>query len=149
LEGGTSGYGRQPLQGNVAVSLPAGFLGAWNVQGRRSKVEAQPQFQAGAERSFNMSNQQIWQITGNPGNYALNSNTGISTPIYVDKVSGSTAFIRYQHQVGNTMAQEAIVMALQPGSAQFNGLERISIVKQGLPEPRAKVTYQLIGTRQR
>jgi len=151
LSGGANNYGGNPLQGGAqtAVQLPAGFLGAWNVQGRRSRVEAMPEFQAGAEKAFTMTNQQVWTITGNPGNYSLGSNTGVSTPIYVDKVSGSTAFIRYQHPVGHTMAQEAIVMSLQPGAAQFNGLERVSIVKEGLPQPRAKVTYQLIGSRQR
>jgi hypothetical protein len=149
--GGASNFGGNPLQGGAqtTVSLPAGFLGAWNVQGRRQKVEAMPEFQAGAEQAFTTNNQQIWTITGNPGNYSLGSNTGVSTAIYVDKVSGSTAFIRYQHPVGHTMAQEAIVMSLQPGSAQFNGLERVSIVKEGMPQPRAKVTYQLIGTRTR
>ncbi|MGH9554162.1 MAG: hypothetical protein ACRD3W_32590, partial [Terriglobales bacterium] len=64
-------------------------------------------------------------------------------------VEGGTAFIRYQHPISKTMAQEAIVMSLVPGGIQFNGLERISIVKEGMAQPRAKVTYQLMGSRQR
>ena len=134
----------------TSVTLPPAFLGVWNVQGQRQKVEAMPEFQEGAERAFSMSNSQIWTINGNPETgYSLGSNTGVETPLIVDKVQGTTAFIRYQHPVGNTMAQEAVVMSLVQGGAQFNGLERISIVKQGLPTPRAKVTYQLVGHRQR
>lgn len=140
------------LNGGVqaSVSLPPAFLGVWNVQGQRTKVEAMPEFQEGAERAFAMSNTQIWTINGNPeSGYTLGSNTGVQTPLVVDKVQGTTAFIRYQHPIGNTVAQEAIVMSLGQGGAQFSGLERVSIVKQGLPQPRAKVTYQLVGQRQR
>jgi hypothetical protein len=140
------------LNGGVqaSVSLPPAFLGVWNVQGQRTKVEAMPEFQEGAERAFAMNNTQIWTINGNPeAGYTLGSNTGVQTPLVVDKVQGTTAFIRYQHPVGNTVAQEAVVMSLIQGGAQFNGLERVSIVKQGLPQPRAKVTYQLVGQRQR
>jgi hypothetical protein len=133
----------------TSVALPPAFLGAWQVHGQRTAVEAMPEFQAGAERSFAMSNDQVWNISGNPaGGYTLGSNTGINTALYIDKVQGSTAFVRYQHPVGNTMAQEAIVMSLRAGGLQFDGLERISIVKQGLPQPRAKVTYNLFGMRQ-
>lgn len=130
------------------VVLPPQFLGAWNVQGQRVKVEASPEFQAGAESAFAGRTNNIWQISsdGN-GGYVLGSNTGIKTALVVDGVQGSTAFIRYQHPIGNTMAQEAIVMTLQSGAARFNGLERITIVKQGQP-PRARVEYQLTGTRQ-
>ncbi len=46
------------------------------------------------------------------------------------------------------MAQEAVVLELQNGGMSFQGLERISIVKEGEPQPRAKVTYQLYGQRQ-
>lgn len=134
----------------TSVALPPAFLGVWNVQGQRTKVEAMPEFQEGAERAFAMNNTQIWTINGSPeSGYTLGSNTGVQTPLVVDKVQGTTAFIRYQHPVGNTVAQEAIVMNLIQGGAQFNGLERVSIVKQGLPQPRAKVTYQLVGQRQR
>jgi len=153
LNGGANTSGGQtqqaPLQAHVQVTLPPQFLGVWNVQGTRTKVEAQPEFQQGAEQAFSTSNQQIWTIQGGQGGYTLGSNTGIQTPVYVDKVQGTTAFIRYQHPIKNTMAQEAIVMSLTAGGAQFNGLERISIVKEGVPEPRAKVTYQLVGSRQR
>jgi hypothetical protein len=139
-----------PLQGGVTkVALPPAFMGVWNVRGTRKSVDAQPEFQQGAERAFTVNNQQVWTIEGSQDAYTLGSNTGIQTPIYVDKVQGTTAFFRYQHPVGNTVAQEAIVMSLTGGGAQFNGLERISIVKQGLPQPRAKVTYNLVGTRQR
>jgi len=141
---------RPPIQAGVQkVQLPPQFLGLWNVQGQRTKVQAQPEFQAGAERSFAMSTQNTWEIGGNPvSGYTMGSNSGVKTPLVVDQVQGNTAFIRYQHPVGNTMAQEAIVMSLQPGGAQFSGLERISIIKENQP-PRAQVTYQLTGFRQR
>jgi len=141
-----------PLSAGVDtfVILPPAFLGVWQVQGQRIKVEALPEFAAGAEQAFALNNNQLWTISGSAGaGYTLGSNTGVTTPLTVDKVQGTTAFIRYQHPVGNTMAQEAIVMTLVQGGAQFNGLERISIVKQGLPTPRVKVTYQLFGRRQR
>jgi hypothetical protein len=142
---------RAPIQATIqkAVQLPPPFLGAWNVQGQRTKVEAQPEFQATAEQAFATSTNNVWNISGSPQNgYSMGSNTGIRTPLIVDSVQGSTAFIRYQHPIGKTMAQEAIVMTLTPTGVQFNGLERISIVKEGAP-PRARVTYQLTGFRQR
>lgn len=132
------------------VALPPAFLGAWAVQANRQKVEAaDPSFQADAERAFEVATQAIWNINGDPqSGYTLNSNTGISTQLWVDKVQGGTAFIRYQHPIKNVMAQEAIVLSLVPGGMQFNGLERVSIVKENQP-PRAKVTYGLVGRRQR
>jgi hypothetical protein len=147
---GTTAPPRPPIQATVQkVALPPAFLGVWNVQGQRTKVEAQPEFQEGAQRAFAMTTSTIWEIAGDPtSGYMLASNTGVRTQLVVDKVQGGTAFIRYQHPVGNTMAQEALVLQLQPGGAQFQGLERIAIVKQNQP-PRAKVTYQLLGTRQR
>lgn len=133
----------------TSVALPPAFMGTWQVHGQRTAVEAMPEFQAGAERSFAMSNDQIWNISGDQANgYTLGSNTGINTALFIAKVQGSTAFVRYQHPVGNTMAQEAIVMSLTPGGLQFDGLERVSIVKQGLSQPRARVTYHLTGIRQ-
>jgi hypothetical protein len=143
---------RPPLQTGVQerVVLPPNFLGLWNVQGQRTKVEAEnPEFQQQASGAFQAGTSNVWEISGDPNSgYLLGSNTGVKTPIVVDKVQGSTAFIRYQHPVGKTMAQEAIVMSLLPGGAQFNGLERITIVKQNEP-PRCRVTYQLVGHRQR
>ncbi len=150
LTGGTHANNQRPLNaGATRVVLPPDFLGAWAVQGQRTKVEAMPEFQQAAEGAFAINTSNVWRIGGNPSSgYTMGNDQGVSTTLYVDKVQGGTAFIRYQHPVNNTMAQEAIVMSLLPGGAQFNGLERISIVKQGLPEPRAKVTYQLIGHRQ-
>lgn len=145
---------RPPIQAAIQENVPPGvlpqvFLGTWQVLGNRQKVEAQPQYQEGIGNIFSPSNQQVWSIAGNPGQgYTMNSNTGASTQIYVDKVSGNTAFIRYAHPIRNTMAQEAIVMQLSPDGKQFQGMERISIVKQGEPSPRAKVTYSLFGQRQ-
>jgi hypothetical protein len=138
---------QRPIQAQVQQQvLPQGFLGRWSVNGQRQKVEAMPEFQAGAEQAFSMNTNNTWSINGNPGNYTM-SNGEMSTQIWVDKVEGGTAFIRYQHQVKNTMAQEAIVMSLTANGASFNGLERISIVKEGLAQPRAKVTYALAGRR--
>ncbi|CAN5576053.1 hypothetical protein BH10CYA1_BH10CYA1_22040 [soil metagenome] len=138
-----------PMQMRIQqVALPQGFMGAWRVQGQRQKVEAMPEFQAGAEQAFGLNTNNTWNINGQPGSYSM-SNGDMSTPIFVDKVQGGTAFIRYQHPVGKTMAQEAIVLSLDQNGAVFNGLERISIVKEGLAQPRAKVTYQLNGSRMR
>lgn len=143
---------RPPIQAGVQqrVVLPPNFLGVWNVSGQRNKVEAaNPEFQQQAEGAFQNATSNIWEISGNPNSgYQMGSNSGVKTPLVVDKVQGNTAFIRYQHPVGKTTAQEAIVMELGPGGAQFNGLERITIVKPNEP-PRCRVTYQLVGHRQR
>ncbi|MBX9687119.1 MAG: hypothetical protein K2X27_10480 [Candidatus Obscuribacterales bacterium] len=134
-----------PVQENV---LPPQFLGRWQVLGSRSNVEAQPQYQQGIDSIFSATTANTWNIQGSPEQgYVLNTDSGVSTPLMV-QTKGNTAILRYQHPIKNTMAQEALVMQLQPGGAQFDGLERISIVKQGEPQPRAKVTYKLIGHRQ-
>lgn len=141
---------RAPIQMQVQkqVVLPANFLGAWNVQGQRTKVEAMPEFQAGAEAVFAPNTSNVWNIGGNPSSgYSMSSDAGVQTSLVVDKVEGNTAFIRYSHPIKNTVAQEAIVMSLVPGGAVFNGLERVSIAKEGVT--RAKVTYQLVGRRNR
>ncbi|MDZ4832197.1 MAG: hypothetical protein SGJ27_00195 [Candidatus Melainabacteria bacterium] len=131
-----------------SIQLPPGFMGAWVVQGLRQEIQAQEQFRAAIPTIFQGQTQDVWTISGNPNSgYAFANEAGVRTAIFVDKVQGDTAFIRYQHPIKNTMAQEAIVMQIAPGGAQFKGLERISIVKQGEPSPRAKVTYQLMGRR--
>ena len=76
----------------------------------------------------------------------LNNDQGVSTSLLVQS-TGDTAILRYQHPIKNTVAQEAVVMQLLPGGASFNGIERISIVKQG-EGVRAKVEYNLLGRRQ-
>ncbi len=141
---------QRPMQVGIqqSVQLPPGFMGAWVVSGLRQNIEAQPQYQAAIPTIFQGQTQDVWTISGNPNSgYAFANEAGVRTSIFVDKVQGDTAFIRYQHPIKNTMAQEAIVMQIAPGGAQFKGLERISIVKQGEPGPRAKVTYQLMGRR--
>lgn len=138
----------QPMQGAVQGVLPPQFLGVWQVLGSRSGVEAQPQYQQGIDNIFSSTTANMWKIQGNPQQgYMLSTDTGVSTALMVE-TQGNTAILRYQHPIKNTMAQEALVMQLLPGGAQFDGLERISIVKQGEPAPRAKVTYKLIGRRQ-
>jgi hypothetical protein len=77
----------------------------------------------------------------------MGSSTGVQS-VQVGQCNQSTAFLRYQHQVGNTMAQEAIVMQLAPDGRTFQGMQRITIKKPGEPSPRAQVTYQLMGRRQ-
>ncbi|MBX9724486.1 MAG: hypothetical protein K2X81_23955 [Candidatus Obscuribacterales bacterium] len=133
-----------PVQQNV---LPPQFLGRWQVSGMRSAVEALPQFQSGIDGIFSMQTNNIWNIGGNPQQgYMLSTDTGVQTSLMVE-TKGDTAILRYQHQIKNTMAQEALVMQLAPGGAQFEGLERITIVaKTG--EKRAMVTYKLVGRRQ-
>lgn len=152
LQGGAQAMQRPPIQATVTqrVVLPPSLLGVWHVIGQRQKVEAAtPDFEQTAYTAFAVNTDNTWEISGDPNSgYQMGSNTGIKTPLIVDKVQGGTAFVRYQHPIGKTMAQEAIVLSLLPGGAQFNGLERVSIVKQGEP-PRARVTYQLVGQRQR
>jgi hypothetical protein len=128
--------------------LPKGFMGAWRVMGNRTTVDAQPQYQNGIGQIFQQRTQNVWNIGGNAGNYTLSTDQGVTTQLYVQKVVGNQAFIRYQHPISKTMAQEAIVLQLGDGGMTFEGLERISIVKEGEPQPRAKVTYQLMGQRQ-
>jgi hypothetical protein len=138
------------LSTGISKVLPPDFLGRWNVRGQRQKVQAMPEFQASAEQAFAGNTNNVWTIAGSPqSGYSLSADSGISTQFVVDKVEGNTAYIRYQHPIGKTMAQEAVVLSLSPGGLQFNGLERISIVKEGLAQPRAQVTYQLVGNRQR
>jgi hypothetical protein len=131
------------------VVLPPPFLGVWNVRGQRTKIDALPAFQQSAQNAFSPVTSNVWEITGDPSNgYSLGSNTGVKTQLIVDKVQGSQAYIRYAHPIGNTTAQEAIVMQLGPQGLSFTGLERVSIVKTPQEPPRAKVTYQLNGTKQ-
>lgn len=140
-----------PMQASIAAPgvLPGEFLGVWQVLGSRSAVNAAPQFQQGINNIFQATTADTWTIQGNPNQgYSLTSSTGVSTQISVDKVQGTTAFIRYQHPIKNTVAQEAIVMQLGPGGASFQGLEQIRIMKQGEPGPRCTVKYQLSGRRQ-
>ncbi len=143
---------RPPLQATIAQPgvLPGEFLGVWRVIGTRQGIDALPQYQAGIQNIFSASTSNTWNIGGSPqGGYSLSNDMGVSTQLAVDKVQGTTAFLRYQHKINNTVAQEAIVMQLAPGGATFQGLERISIVKPGEAQPRCKVTYQLNGQRQR
>jgi len=132
-----------------SVPLPPNFLGRWSVQGQKKNFEAmQPQYQA-ADGIFAPQTQNVWNIVGNPQQgYAFSNDMGVQSKLVVDKVEGSRAFIRYQHPIKNTMAQEAIVLEVSPDGSQLNGMERISIIKQGEPGPRAKVTYQLNGFKQ-
>lgn len=142
---------RQPMQMRVqqSVQLPPQFMGAWLVRGLRTKVEALPQYQDGISNIFSMNTQNIWRISGSPQTgYQLGSDTGATMPLTVVECDGATATIRYQHPMKNTMIQEAVVMQLVNGGAQFNGFERLSVVKPGEGPPRAKVTYQLQGQRQ-
>lgn len=136
-----------PLQVSATqnVTLPPGFLGRWTVHASRKSVEALPEFQAGAENAFATQTTAIWNITGDAQHgYAIESDSGINTQLYIDKVGKGTAIIRYKHPVKNTEAQESVI--LSGGGNSFEGLERISIVKQGQP-PRAKVEYTLNGSR--
>jgi hypothetical protein len=152
--GATQQAPRPPLQVTVSKTLPQGFLGQWHVTGGRTKVEAaDPSFQQQAANAFQMQTANTWTISGNPGQgYSIGSDTGVNFQLWVDKVANGVAFVRYQHPVNNTVAQEAIVMQLGNGGATFSGLERISIVKNvpgQAPVTRCKVQYQLNGQRMR
>lgn len=145
---------RPPMQlrTQTSIALPQGYLGVWHVSGRLKGIDAQPEFQNDAQRAFGQMTDNTWQISGSPGSGYTMGNGAISTQFYVDRIGpDGTAFVRYAHPMGRngaTTAQESIVMSLAPGGAQFSGLERIAIVKQGGP-PRCKVTYELMGQRQR
>ncbi|MDX2107385.1 MAG: hypothetical protein SFY67_13375 [Candidatus Melainabacteria bacterium] len=135
-----------------SVPLPPSFLGKWAVQGNKTDFQAiQAKYQA-ANEAFAPQTQNTWIIMGNPQQgYAFSNDLGVKSPLIVDKVEGSRAFIKYQHQMKNTIAQEAIVLEVSPDGSQFNGMQRITIVKPGQgPDtgPRAKVTYQLNGFKQ-
>ncbi len=142
------------IKGNVSTQktpskgyLPPQFLGVWQVNGSRNAIEAQPQFQAGVSNIFSATTSNTWRIQGNKSKgYILSTDTGVQTQLTVES-RDDTAILRYQHPINKTIAQEALVMKLLPGGAQFDGLESISIVKPNEP-PRAKVTYKLIGRRQ-
>jgi hypothetical protein len=142
---------RRPLTGQVQAPppgvLPNQFLGQWLVLGSRGKIDAQPQYQNGIQDIFTASNSQNWNIQGAPGGYAMSSTSGVSQ-VQVGNCTADTAYIRYQHQVGKTMAREAIVMQISPDGRSFQGMQRISIVKPGEMMPRATVQYNLVGRRQ-
>ena len=128
--------------------LPPEFLGVWQVMGSRSAIEAQAIYQQAIGGIFSGSTTNTWRIQGNPqGGYFLSTDTGVSTPLQV-KSQGNSATIIYQHPINKTMAKEELKLQLQTGGVQFIGTERIAIVKVGEPEPRAKVTYKLVGRRQ-
>lgn len=127
--------------------LPGQFMGNWNVLSSRAKIEARPELQDRVANAYPMSMSQTWSIGGQPGRYSMNSSSGVSS-VQVGNCTASVAYIRYQHQVINTMAQEAIVMQLSPDGRSFQGMERITIVKPGEPGPRFVVTYNLMGQRQ-
>jgi len=153
LQGGAQQQQQQrPMQlgAQTSVALPPAFMGSWLVKGALSGLDAAPQFKDKVGGLFQQNTSNTWNIAGSPQQgYQMSNDMGVSTALTIYKVSKNTAFIRYQHPMGKTMAQEAIVMELQNGGATFQGLERISIVKEGEPGPRAKITYQLLGQRQR
>jgi hypothetical protein len=140
------------LQAQVQAAPPPGvlpnqFMGRWMVIGNRGRIQARPEYQNGIENIFTSSNSQTWNIAGAPGSYSMSSDTGVSQ-VQVGNCTANTAFIRYEHQVGKTMAREAIVMQLSADGRTFQGIQRISIIKPGEPGPRATVQYNLIGQRQ-
>lgn len=140
------------LQAQQTAVLPPQFLGNWLVLGQRTKVVGSTaQYEMGAAKSFATQTRDIWQIQGNPqmGYQMGNNTTGVGTQLVVEKADGQTAFMRYEHGVDNTVVREAIVMQLMNGGTQFTGLIRMSVIKPGIPQPRATVTYQLQGQRQR
>lgn len=143
-----------PVQQPQDNFLPPQFLGRWSVAGMQSGVEVMDWFQqkTGAtpekvRANFSPNNQQTWTIQGSPQQgYVMQSDTGATTPLMVQTQSANIAIIKYQHQVYNSVANEAIVMQLGPDGVQFDGLESITIQKPG-EQPRFKVKYKLVGRR--
>lgn len=143
---------RPPIQASAQASPPPGvlptqFMGNWLVIGQRQQIQARPEYQNGIDSIFTSSNSQTWNIVGQPNAYSMSSSTGVQS-VQVGQCNNTTAFLRYQHPIKNTVAQEAIVMQLAPDGMTFQGMQRITIKKQGEPTPRAQVTYQLMGRRQ-
>lgn len=140
---------RAPLKMAVTKNvLPPAFLGRWLVQGQRSSVmAANPEFQQNAMSAFAPGTRNIWNISGSPQQgYKMSNDQGVDTALTIVKVAADTATIFYQHPIGKSMAQEKIIMQLQNGGAAFQGLEAITIAKDG--QKRAEVKYQLLGQRQ-
>lgn len=138
---------RAAVQNAPPGVLPQQFMGNWLVLGSRTKVDARPEYQSGVGNIFTSSNSQSWNIVGAPGGYSMSSTTGVQS-VQVGNCNTTTAFLRYAHPVGNTVAEEAIVMQLAADGQSFQGMQRITIRKQGEPSPRAQVTYSLMGRRQ-
>lgn len=149
---GGSAPPRQPMKMAITKTvLPPAFMGRWLVMGQRASVEAiNPEFQQNAESKFQVGTRNIWSIEGSPQQgYMMSNDQGVHTTLTIVKVANDTATIFYQHPVfpnSPVMAQEKIIMQLQNGGANFQGLEAIDIVKQG--QKRATVKYQLSGSRQ-
>ncbi len=138
---------RAAVQNAPPGVLPQQFMGNWLVLGSRTKVDARPEYQSGVGNIFTSSNSQSWNIVGAPGGYSMSSTTGVQS-VQVGNCNTTTAFLRYAHPVGNTVAEEAIVMQISADGQSFQGMQRITIKKQGEPGPRAQVTYSLMGRRQ-
>lgn len=151
IQGGLQARPPQQLKGGArGAALPRGFLGTWKVKGRLENSQgSQPKYREALPRVFGANTNNLWTLSGNPkSGYFFSNKMGAKSALYVNKVQGNTAFIRYGHPVGNCTAQEAIVMQLSPNGMQFKGLEQIKIVKKGEPW-RFKAKYQLVGVRQR
>ena len=141
---------RPPLKLEARKTLPPGLMGKWLVRGQlQSREGSQPQYQEAVPRIFRTNTQNVWTLKGNPKKgYFFSNEEGAKSPLFVEKATGNTAFIRYGHPVGNCVAQEAVVMQLSPDGMEFKGLEKITIGKKG-ENWRMRAKYQLVGVRQR
>ena len=143
---------KKPLQikATKSIPLPPGLMGKWLVRGNLVEAQgSQPKYQEALPRIMRANTQNVWTLSGNPQKgYFFSNDQGAKSALYVNKVEGNTAFIRYGHPVGNCVAQEAVVMQLSPDGMEFKALERITIVKKG-EMWRFKAKYQLVGVRQR
>ena len=128
--------------------LPQQFIGQWSVLGSRTKAQGGgPQYQEALDRVMPQSNNQSWNIAGQPGAYSMTSSNGASN-IQVNQCTTNTAFIRHQYQVGNCVAREAYVLQLDPSGTSFQGVMRCSVSKPGEPPPpRFQAQYNLMGRR--
>lgn len=143
---------RKPIKARIgkSVPLPPGLMGRWLVRGKLQEAQgSKPQYREALRRIFRPNTQNVWTLSGNPQKgYYFSNAKGAKSALFVNKVQGNTAFIRYGHPIGKCVAQEAVVMQLSPNGMEFKGLERVTIVKKG-EQWRFKAKYQLVGVRQR
>lgn len=157
IQGGLQDTVRQPppMQANIQAEqklppgvLPQQFLGSWAVLGSRTAAQGKaPQYQEALDRVMPSTNNQDWNIGGQPGHYGMTSSTG-AQGITVSQCTTSTAFIRHEYPVGNCVAREAYVLQLDPSGTSFQGVMQCAVVKPGEPgPPRFSAKYNLMGRR--
>jgi hypothetical protein len=130
-----------------AVELPSMFLKTWYIKCTKQKFDVQPQFEADCKGLPYLGGDTVWTITPdqNSNQYKIFSDADYSVELWVDKVQGQTAFLRFKQVIDAFLIQEAVVMTVSTDGRQFNGLRRLTVCK-GNSVPMAKAHYQLSGS---